>query len=151
MAAKSSSSRRNKLTSNISSRLDEIKRAKDNAAVAGLTRQLRYTRPTDSRPPKPIQDLLEPMMKRELQQRSVILAQASELFTKSLPQKVAASIALEGFSHGTLLVCTTSAPAKAELDRLLRQGLERQLQVTTNGAVFRVRTTINRKRLEDSY
>jgi hypothetical protein len=151
MAGKTQGSRHNKLTQDVSTRIKDLKHAKENADIAGLSRQLRFVRPSDSHPPKSIHAFLEPIIKQNLQHRSAILAQASELLMRTLPEKIGSSIALGSFSHGTLHIHTTSAPAKAEMDRLLRQGLEQQVQIATKGVVSKVRTTIDRKLLNEAY
>ena len=151
MAGKTHGSRHNKLIKDVSSRINDLKHAKENADIACLSRQLRYARPTDSHPPKSIHDFLEPIIKQNLQHRSAILTQVGELLMRTLPKKIGSSIALGNFYHGTLHVYTTSAPAKSELDRMLRQGLDEQVQIATKGAVLKVRTTIDRELLKEAY
>ncbi len=72
------------------------------------------------------------------------MAGIAELWQTLVPPKVAASSRLLSFQRGTLTVALDSATLRAEFDAQLRGGLLRRLQTESRGALFRVKTCVQR-------
>lgn len=66
-----------------------------------------------------------------------------KVWQQSLPAPLLASTALEGFVRGVLTVLTPDSSVLYQLDRLLRSGLEKQLQQATRGALKKVRLKVD--------
>jgi len=75
--------------------------------------------------------------KREIARPFKQLGDLIELWNELLPADVAAGTRLEALSRGVLSVAVDSSARLYEVDRRLREGLERELITRHNGPAFR--------------
>lgn len=120
-----------------------LAQSRQNTAMAVLMQQIRYKSPIDPHPPASLGDFLPAWFKENIARGGAVLSRVSEVWRQRVPDKLLGATSLAGFHRGVLNVHVTSAAARMELHSLLRQGLLSQLQIATNGAVFRVRITIH--------
>ncbi|MBB6428502.1 DciA family protein [Algisphaera agarilytica] len=90
---------------------------------------------------KPQPDLslgfLADQFKREVARPFKQLGDLVELWNELLPEEVAAGTRLEALQRGVLTVAVDSSARLYEVDRRLREGLERELVTRHKGAAFR--------------
>jgi hypothetical protein len=77
------------------------------------------------------------MFKREVERPYKQLRSLTALWSELLPPALLEHTRLEGLSHGVLRVAVASSSHLYELDRLLRQGLQRQLIQQHKGPAVR--------------
>jgi len=70
------------------------------------------------------------------------LGRLGELWESLVPSTLASHTRLNGLRRGVLSITVDSSAASFELDRLLRQGLTKELQQRFNGSLVRVKATI---------
>lgn len=80
---------------------------------------------------------LKDQFKREVEKPYKQLHAIAEIWEELVPESLAAHVRLESLSRGILRVAVDSSPARYELDRLLRGGMEQELIVRFKGPAFR--------------
>ncbi len=80
---------------------------------------------------------LADQFKRDIARPFKQLGDLAELWNELLPAEVAAGTRLESLQRGVLSVAVDSSSRLYELDRRLREGLERDLVTRHQGAAFR--------------
>lgn len=80
---------------------------------------------------------LKDTFKREVEKPFKQLEGLAELWAELVPAQLAAHTRLESLSRGVLRVVVDSAGRHYELDRLLREGLQRELTRRHKGAALR--------------
>ncbi|NBC10855.1 MAG: DUF721 domain-containing protein [Planctomycetes bacterium] len=80
---------------------------------------------------------LRDTFKREVEKPFKQLEGLTELWAELVPEQLAAHTRLESLSRGVLRVVVDSAGRHYELDRLLREGLQRELTRRHKGAALR--------------
>jgi hypothetical protein len=88
-------------------------------------------------------DILNPWFDKTIQKPSEKLDCVADLWLQLVPKKLADHSRIIAFHRGVLTVALEHATLKAELDGLMRQGLERKIQTASKGAVFRIKTSID--------
>ena len=88
-------------------------------------------------------DVLIPWYQKNVDLPGQKLSGITELWAELVPERLLSHTRLVGFVRGTLSVAIDHATARMELDHLLRQGLLRQLQTGSKGAIFKVKTSID--------
>jgi hypothetical protein len=88
-------------------------------------------------------DILNPWFDKTVQRPGEKLDGVADLWLQIVPKKIADHSRILSFNRGTLTVALEHATVKNELEMLLRKGLLRQLQISSKGAVFRVKTSID--------
>jgi len=115
----------------------------DKLKVYSLRNLLQNKRQFRTAPPSKLADVLQPWFEKNIQKPGDKLSAITEIWVAHVPSKILDRSRLIAFQRGTLTVSLDSAPVRAELEVLLRQGLLQQLQTLTKGAVFRVKTAVN--------
>lgn len=80
---------------------------------------------------------LADQFKREIARPFKQLGDLAELWNELLPAEVVSGTRLESLQRGTLSVAVDSSSRMYDLDRRLREGLERDLVTRHKGAAFR--------------
>jgi hypothetical protein len=115
----------------------------DKVKVYSLQNLLRAKRSFKRVEPPLLGDILQPWFERQIQKPGEQLEGITDLWLQNVPEALADRTRLAGLSRGTLVVQVSSSPVRAELDSLLRQGLLRQLQTLSNGAIYRIKTIVD--------
>jgi hypothetical protein len=110
--------------------------------------QRRLDQLRDWRNPKPrdlslrfMQDQFDKKIARPHRQMGAL----AKLWQQLLPPALVERTALDGFARGVLSVQVADSSTLYEIDRLLRGGLEMQLQQTSRTALKKVRLSVNSK------
>jgi hypothetical protein len=93
--------------------------------------------------PAKLGDVLLPWYEKNVEKPAARLGGIVDLWLTHVPEPVARHSRLVSLQRGVLTVTLTHAPVRAQLESLLRQGLLRQLQASTKGAVLRVKTAVD--------
>jgi predicted nucleic acid-binding Zn ribbon protein len=89
--------------------------------------------------PTPLSQPLTALMKHTLEPRVRRLGQLAEIWDRLVPEMLAEHTALEGLHNGVLTVMVDTAPARFQLNSLLKSGLQKQLQEEFPGTLRRVK------------
>jgi Dna[CI] antecedent, DciA len=71
------------------------------------------------------------------------LGELTTLWTEHVPAELAARTALRSFARGTLNVCVADSATLYQLDRALRDGLEKRLRQSFKGTLQRVKLEVD--------
>jgi hypothetical protein len=93
-------------------------------------------------PPDLSLSFLKKQFKRDIERPYKQLGDLGELWRNLLPATLVAQTRLEGLSRGVLRVTVSSSAALYEIDRLLREGLERELKRQHKGTLTKVRLRV---------
>ncbi len=115
----------------------------DQLKIYSLRNLLQNKRDFRTTPPARLGNVLQPWFEKHVQKPAHQLGPITEIWVASLPAKILDRSRLVAFHRGTLTVSLDSAPVRAELDALLRQGLLQRLQTLSRGAIYRVKTAVN--------
>ncbi len=113
---------------------------REDPRVLTLQRSISFKPRPDRNPPVALTDVLQPWVEKNITKTSQALQLAAELWLKLVPDALLRQTRLVGFRTATLTVAVTNAPARAQLDVLLRQRLLGQLQAESKGVIYRVKT-----------
>jgi len=95
-------------------------------------------------------DILVPWYQKTIAKPGAKLGGITEIWEQMVPKHIADHARLIAFQRGTLSVALENATVRNELEYILRQGLLRQMQTLTKGAVFRIKTSIDGSALKDA-
>ena len=95
-------------------------------------------------PPDLSLSFLKKQFKRDIERPHKQLGDLGELWTALLPAEIVRRTRLEGLSRGILRVAVSSSATLYELDRLLREGAERELKRQHKGTLTKVRLRVGR-------
>ena len=90
-----------------------------------------------------LSDVLEPWFAKTIEAPGRKLGPLTDLWMQLVPGEIQEYCRIAGLQRSTLLIQVASAPARAHLETLLRQGLLKRLQIQSKGTIFRVKTTID--------
>ena len=110
--------------------------------VYSLADLIKHKRGRPTRQIMTLGDVLVPWFEKTIEKPSEKLAGCAELWVELVPKRLVAATRLVGFSRGTLTVAADSAIVRAELDGTLRRGLLQQLQTSSKGTIYRVKTCV---------
>ncbi len=100
--------------------------------------QLQRLRQWRTRPDRDVSmAFIEDQFKREVTKPHKQVNALAELWEQLVPDDLRQQTRLESLTRGVLKVCVESSAVRFELDRLLRDGLERELITRCTGPVFR--------------
>ena len=110
-------------------------------AVSALQKQLRRKQ-ADDRAPRAasLGDVLQPWFQANVARPGKQLEHVAEIWMELLPPRLLLHTKLLSLTRCVLCVAVPNSTMRSELDMLLRQGLQRQIEERTRGAVFRVKT-----------
>ena len=114
----------------------------DRLQVVSLQTLLTNKKRPDTRDAAKLGDVLLPWYEKTVTKPAAKLGRIAEIWQELVPAKLVQRSRLTAFTRGTLTVSLDSAPARSELDSLLRSGLLRVLQTASKGALFRVKTVV---------
>lgn len=115
----------------------------DKVKVYSLQSLLTNKRNFKKREPSRLHEVLEPWFEKHVAKPGQKLAGVYDLWLQLLPPSIVENSRLITLTRGTLNVALPNAPARAQLDALLRQGLEQKLQLNSKGAIYRVKTSVD--------
>ena len=87
-------------------------------------------------------DVLLPWYEKMIARPAEKLETVTELWHALVPARLLQRTRLLGLAKGTLSVAIDSAPLRADLEAQLRSGLLGQLQTTSRGTIYRVKTCV---------
>jgi hypothetical protein len=90
-------------------------------------------------PPDLSLSFLKKQFKRDIERPHKQLGDLGELWRSLLPAEIVQRTRLEGLSRGVLRVTVNSSATLYELDRLLREGVDRELKRQHKGMLTKVR------------
>jgi hypothetical protein len=125
-----------------SDRSDNLEIRGDRLKVYSLQTLLTNKRNKETRDTARLGEVLLPWFEKVVEKPAEKLDGVLELWLSLVPTNLKERARLIGFAKGTLSVALDSATMRAELDVKLRQGLLRQLQTASKGAIFRVKTAV---------
>jgi hypothetical protein len=114
----------------------------DRLKVFSLQTLLTNKRSKETRETAKLGEVLLPWFEKMVEKPAEKMEGVLELWMELAPAALRDRCRLTGFQRGTLTIAVESATVRAELDARLRQGLLRQLQTRSKGAVFRVKTSV---------
>ncbi len=114
----------------------------DAREIYSLQRLLTNKKNPRTRDAAKLGDVLLPWFEKVIAKPGKKMEGIAELWEELVPEELYKHSRIQGFTRGTLNVSMASAPARAQLDGLLRGGLLRQLQTGSRGAIYRVKTCV---------
>ena len=109
--------------------------------VASITQILNYRKPKSSHTTEPLGEILPAWFAREVLKP----ARTMDFLTptwNSLPELLRRSCTLKGIHRSVLTIACEQAPARTELERLLRNGLLARIQAASHGRIKRVKVIL---------
>jgi hypothetical protein len=95
------------------------------------------------REPAKLVDVLQPWYEKTIEKPGKKIGHLDELWLQLIPAAIAQHSKILSYSRSTLTVSVPSAPLRAQLETLLRQGTLKQLQALSKGSIFRVKTIVD--------
>lgn len=130
--------------------IDNLEMIGDKVKVYSLQNLLANKRDFQVREPSRLGDVLQPWFEKSVAKPGEKLGPLMEIWLATVPPAIANRSRLIGLMRGTLTVSLDSAPVRAQLEGLLRQGLLKQLQLQAKGALFRVKTVVDGAAFSDN-
>jgi hypothetical protein len=114
----------------------------DRLKVFSLQTLLTNKRSKETRDTAKLGEVLLPWFEKMVEKPAEKLDGILELWLSLAPANLKDRARLLSFVRGTLTIAVDSSTLRAELDANLRQGLLRQLQTVSKGAIYRVKTSV---------
>ena len=114
----------------------------DAREIYSLQRLLTNKKNPRTRDAAKLGDVLLPWFEKVIAKPGKKMEGIAELWDELVPAELCKHSRIQGFTRGTLNVSMASAPARAQLESLLRGGLLRQLQTGSRGAIYKVKTCV---------
>lgn len=114
----------------------------DRLKVFSLQTLLTNKRSKETRDTAKLGEVLLPWFEKMVEKPAEKLDGVMELWLSLAPANLLERARLLTFQRGTLTIAVDSSTLRAELDARLREGLLRQLQTASKGAIFRVKTSV---------
>ncbi len=114
----------------------------DRLKVFTLQTLLTNKRSKETRETAKLGEVLLPWFEKMVKKPAEKLDGVMDLWMSLVPANLKERVRLISFQRGTLTVAVDSSTLRAELDARLREGLLRQLQTASKGAIFRVKTFV---------
>ncbi len=114
----------------------------DRLKVFTLQTLLTNKRSKETRDTAKLGEVLLPWFEKMVEKPAEKLDGVLELWLSLAPANLKERARLLTFQRGTLTIAVDSSTLRAELDARLREGLLRQLQTASRGAIFRVKTSV---------
>ncbi|MGC8561229.1 MAG: DciA family protein [Phycisphaerae bacterium] len=109
--------------------------------VASIARIISYRKPKSARTTESLGDILPTWFAREVLKP----ARTMDFLTptwNNLPELLRRSCTLKGIHRSVLTITCEQAPARTELERLLRNGLLARIQAASHGRIKRVKVIL---------
>lgn len=110
--------------------------------VDSIARIINYRQPKSAQKTQSLGEILPPWFAREVLKP----ARTMDFLTpawNSLPEILRRSCTLKGIHRSILTITCEQAPARTELERLLRNGLLAQIQAASHGRIKRVKVILS--------
>ena len=114
----------------------------DRLKVFSLQTLLTNKRSKETRDTAKLGEVLLPWFEKMVEKPAEKLDGVLDLWLSLAPANLKERARLTSFVRGTLTIAVESSTLRAELDANLRQGLLRQLQTASKGAIYRVKTAV---------
>lgn len=110
--------------------------------IYSLARLLEHKTSGRKKTPSTLAEVLVPWFEKHVAKPSAKLGMVSDIWASLVPPALVEHTRLVNLQRGTLTVALSNATARAELDGMLRRGLQRKLQELSKGQVYRVKTIV---------